>query len=49
VSRTTLDLIERELGPSRELLEFLTGLAATEAFSPVERRGARTSDTEGAP
>ena len=49
VSRTTLDLIERELGPSRELLEFLTGLAATDASSPVERRRERTSDTEGAP
>ncbi len=28
VSQTTLDLIERELGPGRELLEFLTTLAA---------------------
>jgi CRP-like cAMP-binding protein len=31
VSRTTLDLIERELGPGRELLEFFTTLSAPQA------------------
>jgi CRP-like cAMP-binding protein len=51
VSRTTLALIERELGPGRELLEFLTTLAATEApsLSPLERHEGRAYETEGEP
>jgi CRP-like cAMP-binding protein len=35
VSRTTLDLIERELGPGRELLEFFTHIAPPSAPTPA--------------
>ena len=34
VSRTTLELIERELGPGRDLLEFFTVLAPPLAPTP---------------
>jgi len=48
VSRTTLHLIERELGPGRELLELLTTLAASEtpAASAREPREERAPESE---
>jgi CRP-like cAMP-binding protein len=49
VSRTTLDLIERELGPGRELREFFTSLAARPTPPAVDDGRARPAEVDADP